>query len=140
MDQDIRWQQRLSNLKRAMLSLDEAVALNESRGLSKLERQGLIQGFEFTHELAWNCLKDYLSDQGEQNIHGSKDATRKAFSVGLIEDGEVWMGMIRSRNLSSHTYNEETALKIADAVALQYHPEFQRLIARLESIQREESE
>ncbi len=139
MDQDVRWQQRLSNLKRAMLSLDEAVALNESRGLSKLERQGLIQGFEFTHELAWNCLKDYLKYQGEQNINGSRDATRKAFSIGLIEAGEVWMDMIRSRNLSSHTYNEETALAIADAVAHHYHPEFQRLVARLEAIQREEN-
>ena len=138
MSQDIRWQQRLSNLKRALLSLDEAVELRESRGLSKLERQGLIQGFEFTHELAWNCLKDFLNYQGEQNILGSRDATRKAFSIGLIEEGGVWMDMIRSRNLSSHTYNEEIALAVSESVATDYHRQFHLLVERLETIQREE--
>lgn len=99
-DQDIRWQQRFANYKKALAQLKEAVELSKQRSLSKLEKQGVIQAFEFTHELAWNVLKDYLEDQGEQNIKGSKDATRAAFKVELITDGEQWMAMIQSRNLS----------------------------------------
>jgi nucleotidyltransferase substrate binding protein (TIGR01987 family) len=58
----------------------------------------VIQAFEFTHELAWNTLKDFLESCGEAGIYGSKDATRKSFAAGLIEDGETWMDMIQSRN------------------------------------------
>ena len=74
-DQDIRWQQRFANFKKALLQLQSAVDLSAQRALSNLEKQGVIQAFEFTHELAWNVLKDYLQDQGNQNIKGSKDAT-----------------------------------------------------------------
>ena len=139
MSDDIRWQQRFSNYRRALANLDEAVVLSGERELSKLERQGLIQGFEFTHELAWNTLKDYLRYQGEQNILGSRDATRKAFAVGLVEEGEVWMDMIRSRNLSSHTYNEETALAIAEAVIEHYHAQFVTLAERLAELMGEQN-
>ena len=124
MKQDIRWQQRFQNYQRALGSLGQAVTLAQQRELTDLEKQGLIQAFEFTHELAWNCLKDYLQYQGEQNLMGSRDATRKAFSVGLIEQGEVWMDMIASRNRTSHTYNKETAQQINDAVIQDYYPAF----------------
>jgi len=103
---DIRWQQRFANYKKALVQLKNAVELSQQRALSPLEQQGIIQAFEFTHELAWNVLKDFLQDQGDQSIKGSKDATRAAFKVGLINDGEQWMTMILSRNASSHTYNE----------------------------------
>lgn len=119
-DHDIRWQQRFSNFKRALLQLGAAVELSQQRALSPLEKQGVIQAFEFTHELAWNVLKDYLADQGNQDIRGSKDATREAFKVGLIADGEQWMAMIQSRNLSSHTYDEHTADRVVDAVVVHY--------------------
>jgi nucleotidyltransferase substrate binding protein, HI0074 family len=99
--------------------------LSEQRDLTKLEKQGVIQAFEFTHELAWNVLKDFLEDQGNQNIKGSKDATREAFKVSLITDGEKWMAMIQSRNLSSHTYDEETANSLAVAIIHDYFPLFQ---------------
>jgi nucleotidyltransferase substrate binding protein (TIGR01987 family) len=131
-DPDIRWQQRFANFKKALRQLQEAVELSERRELSKLEKQGVIQAFEFTHELAWNVLKDYLQDQGNQNIRGSKDATREAFKVALIGDGEQWMAMIQSRNLSTHTYDEQTAEKLVGAIVAQYHPLFVELQAEME--------
>ena len=105
-DLDIRWQQQFTNYKIALLQLQSAADLSKQRPLSNLEKQGVIQAFEFTHELAWNELKDYRQDQGNQNIKGSKDATREAFKVDLITDGEQWMAMIQSRNVSSHTNDE----------------------------------
>ena len=82
-----------------------AVALSEQRPLSELEEHGLIQGFEFTHELGWNVLKDYLEEQGFIDIIGSRNATREAFKNNLIADGEAWMNMIKARNQTSRTYN-----------------------------------
>ncbi|MCU0401987.1 MAG: nucleotidyltransferase substrate binding protein [Algoriphagus sp.] len=104
MNTKIRWQQRLSNYSKALRQLELAVELSKERPLSNLEEQGLIQAFEFTHELAWNVLKDYFAFQGNPDITGSRDASSEAFRRGLIEDGEGWMEMIKSRNQSSHTY------------------------------------
>ena len=124
---DIRWQQRFTNYKNALAQLKNAVELSKQRELSQLEKQGVIQAFEFTHELAWNVLKDYLQDQGNQAIKGSKDATREAFKVELIDDGEQWMAMIQSRNVSSHTYNEQTAEQLVTAIVKDYFPLFEVL-------------
>jgi nucleotidyltransferase substrate binding protein (TIGR01987 family) len=66
--------------------------------------------------LAWNVLRDYLLDKGHQNIHGSKDATRAPFKLDLIRDGDSWMDMIRDRNRTSHTYNQETVDSIANNI------------------------
>ena len=121
---DVRWQQRFSNFRRALAQLAEAVDLSRVRELSRLERQGVIQSFEFTHELAWNVLKDYLQDQGNPDIKGSKDATRAAFKVQLITDGEAWMAMIQSRNISSHTYDERTADLLVNAIVGSYYAQF----------------
>jgi nucleotidyltransferase substrate binding protein (TIGR01987 family) len=125
--QDIRWQQRFANYKKALQQLQSAVELSGQRRLSNLEKQGVIHTFVFNHELAWNVLKDYLQDQGNQNITGSKDATRDAFKVGLIADGEQWMAMIQSRNASSHTYNEHIAEEMVEVIVEQYFPLFVEL-------------
>jgi nucleotidyltransferase substrate binding protein (TIGR01987 family) len=106
------------------VQLLEAAELARQRPLSKLEKQGVIQAFEFTHELAWNVLKDFLQDQGDQTLKGSKDATRAAFKVGLIQEGEGWMAMINSRNLSSHTYDEKTAEFLVAVIFKDYVPLF----------------
>ena len=108
------------------------------RPLSKLEEQGLIQAFEFTHELAWNTLKDFLESRGVQNLYGSKDATRKAFETGLLENGAVWMDMVQSRNLTSHTYDEAIAARIAAAICDTYLAEFDALRLKLEALKKEE--
>ena len=135
--QDIRWMQRFNHFTKALSQLKEAVALAQKRPLSKLEEQGLIQAFEFTHELAWNTLKDFLEDRGVQDLYGSRDATRQAFKTGLIQNGEGWMNMIQSRNLSSHTYDEATAAQIASAIITTYFSEFEKLRIKLEKMKKE---
>ena len=118
------WQQRLSNYRRALLQLQKFV---DQRQLNELEQQGLIKAFEFTHELAWNVLKDYLQYQGNNAIHGSRDATREAFELGLLQDGDIWMSMIKSRNQSAHTYNKETADEISRLILNNYFSLFKTL-------------
>ncbi len=132
-----RWTQRADNFARALAQLREAVELAGTRELSKLEAQGLIQGFEYTHELAWNTLRDFLVEQGRAGLYGSKDTTRTAFKAGLIKEGENWMAMIRSRNLTSHTYNEDTAKQIVTAIIDTYFTEFQALQTKLEQLKQE---
>lgn len=126
-DSDIRWKQRFSNYKKALNTLKNAVDLALQRELSELEKLGMIRRFEFTHELCWKTMKDFITERGNQNIFGSKDATREAFNLGLIQDGEPacrrgrnWMRMIESRNLSSHTYNNEVANEIVDRITDDY--------------------
>lgn len=127
MSEDIRWKQRFENFNRALHQLTLAVELSKQRPLSDLEKQGVIQGFEFVHELAWNVLKDFLEYEGIQNIVGSRSAVREAFKRGLIDNGEVWMDMIEKRNLSSHTYNLDIAAALVDAIVNIYHPTFLNL-------------
>jgi len=121
MDLDNRWKQRFANYQKALGQLNQAVALSKQRKLSELEAQGLIQAFEFTHELAWNVMKDYLVYQGYDLITGSRDAIRLAFQVGLITDGDNWMETIASRNKSSHTYDAATADFLLTAITECYH-------------------
>lgn len=136
--QDVRWIQRLAHYRRALAKLQDAVRLAQQRPLSELEQQGLIQAFEYTHELAWKTLKDFLESRGVQNLYGSRDTTREAFKQGLLPNGEVWMKMIESRNLTSHTYNESVAQQVADAVLHQYASELEALQVRLEELARQE--
>ncbi|GMQ24559.1 nucleotidyltransferase substrate binding protein [Algoriphagus sp. oki45] len=135
MEEDIRWHQRLSHYSKALTQLEQAVALSKKRELSSLEEQGLIQAFEFTHELAWNVLKDYFVHQGNSSITGSRDATREAFRRGLFEDGESWMEMIKSRNQSSHTYNEEVAAEISAQIKMVYFGLLKDLESKLSKLQ-----
>src|SRR5690349_6286913 len=93
---DVRWRQRLQSFRKAFGQLSKAAIAAKQRGLSDLEKQGLIKAFEFTHELAWNTLKDFLESRGVMELYGSKDATREAFAKGLIDDGDAWMDMIQS--------------------------------------------
>lgn len=119
--QDVRWKQRLKNYQDALAQLQKFIDKGE---LSELEQQGLIKAFEYTFELAWKTIKDYLDYQGEKDLYGSRDCIRKAFQIGLIADGETWMDMLGSRNKTSHTYNQETADEISQAVFTDYHPLF----------------
>jgi len=134
---DIRWIQRFNHFNKALSQLSEAAALAKERPLSKLEEQGVIQAFEFTHELAWNTLKDFLEGRGVQNLYGSKDVTRAAFTAELIENGQAWMDMISSRNLTSHAYDEATAAQIVSAIRNTYVAEFEVLRLKLEQLGQE---
>ena len=126
---DIRWIQRLENFQRALSTLQRAIGLAQSRPLSELEEQGLIQAFEFTHELSWLLIRDFLVDQGVAGISGSRDAVREAVALQLLPQGDesVWMAMIRSRNLTSETYNPAVAREIAELILDRYGPVFQQL-------------
>ncbi|MGR3318333.1 MAG: nucleotidyltransferase substrate binding protein [Candidatus Anammoxibacter sp.] len=130
-NKDIRWEQRFSNYRKALTQLQKFI---DKGKLSDLEEQGLIKAFEYTFELAWSTLKDFLEYKGQTGIYGSRDAIRKAFQLGLIEDGESWMDMIESRNKTSHTYNEETAKEICEAVVKLYYPSFKQLAEKLEDL------
>jgi nucleotidyltransferase substrate binding protein (TIGR01987 family) len=136
--QDIRWIQRFNHFTKAFSQLREAVELARQRPLSKLEEQGLIQAFEFTHELAWNTLKDFLEEHGSEKIYGSKDATRAAFKAELIKNGEAWMRMINSRNLTSHAYDEAIDADIVSAIRTTYFAEFETLQLNLAELKKKE--
>ncbi|GGH15996.1 nucleotidyltransferase substrate binding protein [Mucilaginibacter phyllosphaerae] len=128
---DIRWIQRFSNYRKALNQLEKFILKGD---LSELEEQGLIKAFEYTYELAWNTLKDYLEYQGITNIIGSRDVIREAFKSELIVNGDSWMQMLQSRNLTSHSYNEDTADEIVSAILNNYFDEFKTLESKLESL------
>jgi nucleotidyltransferase substrate binding protein (TIGR01987 family) len=130
---DIRWEQRFSNFNKALLKLNEGVEINRDT-ISELEKEGVIQRFEFTHELAWNVIKDYAEYQGNNSISGSRDATREGFKMNLIADGEGWMDMIISRNKTSHTYNEATMHEIYDKIIHTYYPLFIAFQEKMENL------
>lgn len=132
---DIRWKQRFQNYKKALSQLEKFFAKDS---LNELEEQGLIQSFEYTYELAWNTIKDFFEAQGETGLLGSRDASRLAFRRGLVENGEAWMEMIKSRALTSHTYQEAIAAEIAGKIRNSYYGEFLRLRETLEPLSKEE--
>jgi nucleotidyltransferase substrate binding protein (TIGR01987 family) len=136
---DIRWVQRYNHFLQAFEQLEKAIELSKQRDLSELEEQGLIQAFEYTHELAWNVLKDFLEHKhGIYNLYGSKDTTRQAFKYGLIKNGEIWMSMIKSRNLTSHTYNSSIAQDIVNEIKTMYYDEFKILVETIKPFITEE--
>jgi nucleotidyltransferase substrate binding protein (TIGR01987 family) len=91
---------------------------------NEILKEGLIQRFEYTHELAWNVMKDYAAYQGNSNIGGSRDATREAFQLQLITEATIWMDMIGSRNKTTHTYNEGTSNEIYNKILNEYYSAF----------------
>ncbi|HTL82423.1 MAG TPA: nucleotidyltransferase substrate binding protein [Bacteroidia bacterium] len=129
---DIRWEQRFSNFKKALAKLGEVAAHKTVKDLSELEVEGLIQRFEYTYEWAWNTLQDLLRDKGYNDIAGPNPAIEQAFKDGYINQGEAWRKMKKSRELTSHTYNAETATEIAENVIAIYYRLFMDLCAKLE--------
>ncbi|MCD8101359.1 MAG: nucleotidyltransferase substrate binding protein [Alistipes sp.] len=144
-NQDIRWEQRFSNFRKAFNKLSEAVKiLGESRkmeGSASVEliedemlQESLVKRFEYTHELAWKVMKDYADYQGKFDIKGARDATREAFSMNLIADGNLWMDMIKSRNLTVHTYDEGTVHLICGKIMEEYYPAFCQFDERMSEL------
>ncbi len=106
----------------------------QTRSLSKLEKQGLVQAFEFTHELAWKTLQDYFRYQGTADLYGSRDVFRKALEVELISDGEKWFESIQSRNLTSHVYDEQVVNDLIEEIFGSYAIPLNELNKRLNQI------
>ncbi|APA00718.1 MULTISPECIES: nucleotidyltransferase substrate binding protein [Flavobacterium] len=123
-NQDIRWKQRFEHFVNAFKQLKNAKQLKEERDFTELELQGVIQAFEVSQELSWKVMKDFLEEQGKTDLFGSKNAVKEAFNVGLISKGEVWLDMIKSRNLTSHIYDEKEVLAILEIILNDYFPVF----------------
>lgn len=132
---DIRWEQRFSNYRKALKQMTKAIDLikvDKSFDVDDIKKsdildiikEGLIQRFEYTHELALNVIKDYSEYQGNTSIRGSRDSTREGFKMRLITEAEKWMDMIKSRNGTSHTYNKETAEEIVELIINDYYDLF----------------
>lgn len=117
---DIRWEQRYDNFQRAVTNLEEALAQTVERGPGKLERQGIVKAFELAYELAWKTLQDYLRYQGYEEITGPRAVLRLAFSERLIQDGELWGAMLRSRNEGAHIYSDTIAETLEQDIRSHY--------------------
>lgn len=133
MTEDIRWEQRFSNFNKALNKLSQAVALAGKEELSELEVEGLIQRFEYTYELAWKTLQDLIKQQGLTDINGPGQVLTQAFQMGLINNAESWRRLKKSRELTSHTYDSETAQIIAKAIINEYFELFKFLQEKLEN-------
>ena len=136
--QNIRWQQRFSNYRKALVKLNQAVVLlseqiEREAVIDELLQEGLIQRFEYTHELAWKVMKDYAEYQGYTDVRGSRDAIRKALEMGLIDDRR-WMETIEDRNLTVHNYDNEIASEIYENIMNVYAPLFVAFEGKMQSL------
>lgn len=127
-NKDIRWKQRLINLKKAFAQLERFIYKED---LNEMEEQGLIKAFEYTYELSWKTLQDLLKEKGYLNIIGPRPVIEQSFQDGYITDGKGWVQMHQSRNLTSHTYDEDTAGEIVSAIREKYFELLKRLLERL---------
>ena len=131
-NKDIRWIQRFNNYKKALARLTSAIELNEERPLSDLEEQGLIQGFEFTFDMGWKTLRDFVVEQGYEGEREKPiPVIVEAATKGIINE-KSWRLMYQSRNKTSHAYDEETANEVAENIIQVYHNLFIQLETRLE--------
>ena len=133
-NQDIRWKQRFAHFRNAFRQLKNAKEIHTLRAFSELELQGVIQAFEVSQELSWKVMKDFLEEQGKMDLFGSKNAVREAFNVGIIADGGVWFDMIKSRNLTSHIYDENEILKILEVILNDYVTAFEDFESKMKSL------
>ena len=123
-------EQKLENYRNALNRLNEGISSIDKK--SDLERDGLIQRFEFTFELAWKTLKGIFEDEGLTGLNSPKTVLREAFSAGLIEDEELWLLMLNDRNSTSHVYNEKLAIEICNHIITKYGDAFKALIKQIQ--------
>ena len=127
--EDIRWHQRFISLKKAFNQLERFIAEEE---LNEMEVQGLIKAFEYTYELSWKTLQDLLKEKGYNDIIGPKPVIEQSFQDGYIIKGKEWLKMHNSRNLTTHSYDKETANEIVLQIRENYFGLFKELQIRLE--------
>jgi nucleotidyltransferase substrate binding protein (TIGR01987 family) len=124
---DIRWQQRLTNFERALRLLREAMA-HGPEALNQLEKEGVIQRFEYCFELAWKTVKDYMEASGVVfDVVMPRQVIKDAFAAKVLEDGATWIAMLDHRNLLAHTYNPAVFEQAVDAIHQRYLPQLQEL-------------
>ncbi len=121
--------QKIENYKRALTQLEEAVKRYRQSPEDTLYRDGLIQRFEFTVELAWKSMKEYLEDQGMVlSIASPRGILKEAYAAGALEDGDQWNKILTARNLTSHVYDEATASNIAQQICAEFLGPLQALM------------
>ncbi|MBP7856953.1 MAG: nucleotidyltransferase substrate binding protein [Prevotella sp.] len=125
-----RWMLRLESYGKALARLDEVLHLQAERPLTPLELDGMIQRFEYTQEMAWKLLKNYIEYQNNISLAGSRDTVRHAFANHLIDNPEPWIDMLDSRNLTSHIYDGEVELKVVDKIQHTFYPVLKELNTR----------
>ena len=124
---DARWKQRLSNLNRALFLLRDALK-DGTEKLSLLEKEGTVQRFEYSLELAWKATKDYLEAKGSIIAPVTpKQVLKDAVDARILDDGQVWIDMLNHRNLLSHTYDSSTFDDAVQAIAERYLPAMEKL-------------
>lgn len=116
-NKDARWKQRFQNFEKAFLFFETTV---EKESYTPIEVGGLVQAFEFTFELGWKTIKDFLYEQG-LNTNFPREAIKEGFRTQIIEDGHVWLHMLEKRNELSHTYNEEVASQAVEIIKYRYY-------------------
>lgn len=124
---DIRWKQRFENFKKATNQLTEFI---EKKELNKFEVQGLIQCFEYTFELAWKTMKDYLEKEGF-DVKSPRKTIQTAFQIQLITDGHAWIDALEKRNLMAHTYDEDKAMEAEELIRERYYKIIKKLCSKL---------
>lgn len=127
MNTDIRWKQRFANFEKAIMQLTEFV---EKEELNKFEVQGLIQCFEYTFELAWKTMKDYLEREGF-TVKSPRSTIKTAFQTQLIIDGHTWIDALEKRNLMAHTYDEKRAIEAENLIRNNYYKVIKELYYKL---------
>lgn len=124
---EIRWRQRFQNFEKSYRTLEKYVNQELS---TELEKAGIIQLFEVTFELSWKLLKDYIESRGFIE-NSPRDVIKQAFKVGVIDSGHIWIDALSDRNLTVHTYDEDTAQKVIDDIKKIYFCEIKKLYEKL---------
>lgn len=125
MSLDVRWKQRFQNFDKAFTLLKAAL---EEDSLSELEQEGTVQRFEYTYELAWKTLKDYLEHGGIEIAEiTARNVFKEAFSAKIIQDQEVFVEMMLGRNLLSHVYDFDKFKEILEQVNRDFFPALKKL-------------
>ncbi len=123
---------KLSNFKKALQRLKEAAEQFKQDNANDVIRDGVIQRFEFTYELAWKTTKDYLESIGIVDKNSPRAVFKEAYAQKLIMNEENWLLMLKDRNLTSHVYKEEMAEEITKRIINIYIREFDDLLSKLQ--------
>jgi nucleotidyltransferase substrate binding protein (TIGR01987 family) len=121
---DTRWKQRFSNFTKVIYHLEQALEIKDP---DFVQKAGIIQFFEMSYDLAWNMLKDYLEEQGFDDVKSPRTALKKAYEIGILENGHFWMNLLVDRNMMSHTYDEARATEVDKQIQEVYFPLLKKL-------------
>ena len=122
MNNEFRWKQRLENFPKAYDTFCRTLNRHKELPEDEIIKMALVQAFEFTCELAWNVMKDYLESEGFTEVKSPKQTIRTAFQAGLINDADKWMEMIQKRNLASHAYDQTILDETVQYIKDEFYP------------------